>query len=102
MGRAHGQTLKVRRTSHPSNLPTTHLADATGEFSLYPVSQGAWHCSTRQAMNAQTRHFIHAIFLALGFVLMVGGIATGTNGAVVLRLCVAAASFGAWLRSRNA
>jgi hypothetical protein len=38
----------------------------------------------------------------LGLVLMVGGIATGTSGAVVIGLIVVAASFGAWQRWRKA
>jgi hypothetical protein len=53
-------------------------------------------------MNVQTRHFVHGMVFALGLALMVMGIATGTNGAVVVGLCGAVASLGAWLRWRGA
>lgn len=52
-------------------------------------------------MNTQTRCFVLGIVFALGLALMIGGIATGTNGAVVVGLCCAVASFGTWLRWRK-
>lgn len=53
-------------------------------------------------MNIQTRHFVHGAVLVLALVLMVGGIVTETDGAVVIGLIVAAVSFGTWQKRRKA
>lgn len=53
-------------------------------------------------MNTQVRHFVHGLVFVLGLALMVGGITTDKNGAVVIGLIVAAASLGVWLRWRRA
>lgn len=53
-------------------------------------------------MNAATRQLICGMVSVVGLVLMIGGIATGTNGAVAVGLIVAAASFGFWQRWRKA
>lgn len=43
-------------------------------------------------MRVSARYFVHGMVFALGLALMVWGIAATVNGAVVIGLCIAAAS----------
>lgn len=49
-------------------------------------------------MNARTRLLMHAIVFAVGLILLIGGAVTGTPGAVVIGIVVAAVNFGQWKR----
>lgn len=44
-------------------------------------------------MDIQRRQFIHILVIFLGLVLIVGGVATGTNGAWIIGLIIAAVNF---------
>jgi hypothetical protein len=52
-------------------------------------------------MDIPTCKFIHGLLFILGLVLTVGGIATGTNGALSIGLIVAAVNFQQWQKWSN-
>jgi hypothetical protein len=52
-------------------------------------------------MDAGTRQLVHGLLLAVGLVMMAGGIATRKNGAVIIGLIVAAVNVQQWLRWRR-
>jgi len=47
-------------------------------------------------MNISTRQVVHGFVFTLGIVLIVGGLATGTYGAAIIGLIVAAVNFQQW------
>jgi len=48
--------------------------------------------------SSATRHLIHALILALGLVLMTGGIITGIHGATVIGIIVSGVSVHQWIQ----
>lgn len=52
-------------------------------------------------MDIPTRQFVHGLLIILGLVLMVGGIATGANGALIVGLIVAAVNIQQWQKLNN-
>ena len=56
------------------------------------INGDEWRCS----MNVSIRLLVHGLIFIMGLVLIVGGIVTGTNGAWIVGLIVAAVNFRHW------
>ena len=52
-------------------------------------------------MHVRTRRLTHGLLLIVGLVLIVGGIATGKNGACVVGLIVSAVNARQWQQSNK-
>ena len=53
-------------------------------------------------MNTQVRLIVHALVLVLGLALIVGGIVTAKNGAVVIGIIVAGVNVQQFLKTKKA
>ncbi len=52
-------------------------------------------------MNIPAREWVHGFLFVLGALLIIGGIATRTRGAVTVGLIVAAVNFPLWQKGRK-